>query len=77
MRAAAAFALLAALACATASDPMRYRLAETGSHWSDGEGAEVLAEGRERYPEFFEEILDPTVVRDPDMRPLRVRAFSV
>lgn len=63
--------LLLVAACATPGDPMSYRLAETGSHWSDGEGAEVLAEGRERYPEFFDVLLDPSVVREFDTRPLR------
>lgn len=63
--------LLVLLACGFAGDPLRYRLAGTGSHWSDGPGAAAVADARERYPEFFEVILDPDDTRDPDWRPLR------
>lgn len=50
---------------------MRYRLADTGEVWSEGEGEVVLAEVRALYPEFFAELLDPTIVREPDLRPIR------
>jgi hypothetical protein len=65
------FSLLLCVACASTSDPMSYRLEGTGSHWSDGPGAAVVEEVRERYPAFFEVILDPSDTRDPDLRPLR------
>jgi hypothetical protein len=73
MRSARGIVLLLALvvACVPPSDPMSYRLDATGELWSSGEGALVLQEVRALYPEFFEEVLDPTVVREPDMRPLR------
>jgi hypothetical protein len=66
-----ALCLLLCMGCATPSDPMSYRLGDTGEIWSDGEGSLVLVEVRALYPEFFDEVLDPTLVREPDMRPLR------
>ena len=63
--------LVSVLACASAGDPMRYRLAGTGTHWSDGAGRTVVADLCARYPEFFQVVLDPTNTREPDLRPLR------
>jgi len=63
--------LLAGLGCASEGDVMRYRLLDTGSHWADASGGTVVADLRERYPEFFEVVLDPGDTRDPDMRPIR------
>ena len=71
-RVAPAMALLLVWACATPpSGPLRYRLTDTGELWSEGEGEQVLAEVRARYPAFFAEVLDPTVVREPDLLPIR------
>lgn len=70
MRAALAVLLLA-LACAPDADPRSYRLAGTGESWADTEDRFVVAELRQRYPEFFRVILDPGDTREPDLRPLR------
>jgi hypothetical protein len=72
MRAALVLLVLAA-ACASddSDDPLRYRLGEAGSRWSDGPGEALVAELRARYPEFFEVILDPADTWEPDMRPIR------
>jgi hypothetical protein len=59
------------LACASSGDPMRYRLGSTGTHWADTGDRTVVAELRERYPEFFEVVLDPARTGDPDLRPIR------
>lgn len=59
------------LACASSGDPMSYRLAGTGSHWADTGDRAVVAELRERYPDFFEVVLDPARTGDPDLRPIR------
>ena len=50
---------------------MAYRLTDTGAEWGDVAGRSVVADVRERYPEFFAVILDPADTRDPDLRPLR------
>jgi hypothetical protein len=54
-----------------APDPMRYRLAESGSHWDVVGRDRVLEDLRPRYPEFFAVVLDPTRSDDADLRPLR------
>ncbi len=59
------------LGCASAPGPRSYRLGGTGSHWADTEDRSVVAELRERYPEFFAVVLDPGARREPDLRPLR------
>jgi hypothetical protein len=64
-------AIAGAAACASQADPMRYRLGGSGAHWADAGDGSVIAELRERYPEFFELVLDPATTRDPDMRPVR------
>jgi len=59
------------VACAEPPDPMSYRLAHSGDHWDVASGVRIVDDLRERYPEFFEVILDPGNTRDPDLRPLR------
>lgn len=78
MRALSASEVLACLvavagvaACASQAGPMRYRLGGSGEHWADAGDGSVVAELRERYPEFFEVVLDPATTRDPDVRPVR------
>ncbi len=74
MRAVAGIALvtaLLALACATRSDPWSYRLAGGGAHWTSGADDPLLVSLSERYPAFFEVMLDPGQTREPDLRPLR------
>ena len=63
--------LAAVLACAGIAGPESYRLAGTGDHWADAPDRSVVSECRARYPEFFEVVLDPNDVHDPDLRPLR------
>ncbi len=58
-------------ACASEPELHRYRLVGSGSAWSGGEHGTVIAELRERYPAYFEIVLDPTSPVDPDLRPLR------
>ena len=62
---------LALFGCAGNGDVMGYRLAHSGEDWADDGERSVVAELRERYPRFFEVILDPGDTREPDMRPLR------
>ena len=62
---------LAILGCAGNGDALGYRLANSGEDWADDGERTVVAELRERYPHFFEVILDPGDTRDPDVRPLR------
>jgi len=59
------------VACATQSDPSRYRLAHSGSHWDVADGKRVFESVRSRYPDFFEVVLDPERGDDPDIRTLR------
>lgn len=72
MRVAPSLVLLAVLACASASNPLRYRLADTGDHWADAEGGSALADARARYPAYFEVILDPSAWGDPDVSAVRL-----
>ena len=71
----ASAALLAWLcgACASveAPDVLRYRLAESGSHWDVVGSDRVLDDLLPRYPEFFALILDPARRDDPNLAPLR------
>ena len=57
--------------CGEPPDPMSYRLAHSGDHWDVASGVRIVDDLRERYPEFFEVILDPGNTREPDLRPLR------
>ena len=57
--------------CGEPPDPMSYRLAHSGDHWDVASGVRIVDDLRERYPEFFEVILDPGNTRDLDLRPLR------
>ena len=63
--------LLLALGCATPVDPLRYRLAGSGTHWNVSGSDRVLDDLQPLYPEFFEVILDPTRSDLPDVRPVR------
>ena len=62
-----------ALACASsgATDPLRYRLASSGSHWDVVGADRVLDDLRPRYPDFFAVILDPARSDEPNLLPLR------
>lgn len=57
--------------CAQGGDPMRYRLAESGTHWDRVGSDRVLEDVQPRYPEFFAVVLDPTRGDDPPLRRLR------
>ncbi len=57
--------------CGKPPDSMSYRLAHSGDHWDVVSGVRIVDDLRERYPEFFEVILDPGNTRDFDIRPLR------
>ncbi len=61
------------MACAGAapSDPLRYRLAHSGSHWDTVGTDRVLEDLQPRYPDFFAVVLDPARPEEPDLRPLR------
>ncbi|MCG8590194.1 MAG: hypothetical protein MJE66_12955 [Proteobacteria bacterium] len=69
----AALVALFAAACAhsPAPDPMRYRLAHSGTHWDRVGDDPVLQDLQPRYPAFFALILDPERTEEPDLRPLR------
>lgn len=68
---------LLAAACAAlpglgdASDPQRYRLGGSGTHWDVAGEDRVLEDLRPRYPDFFAVILDPGSRREPEVRRLR------
>jgi len=62
---------LAIVGCAANGDAMGYRLAHSGENWADDGERTLVADLRERYPSFFEVILDPGDTRDPDVRLLR------
>jgi hypothetical protein len=59
------------VACATSSDPLRYRLADSGGRWDGTPNDPVLDDLRDRYAGYFAVILDPASVEEPDLRPLR------
>lgn len=67
----AAALLLAALACAHAPDPMRYRLTGSGEHWDAAGSDRIFDDLQGRYAAYFELILDPSRTHLPDLRPLR------
>jgi hypothetical protein len=56
------------LGCAS---PQRYRLAESGAEWRSSGNDRVLADLRDRYPDFFTVVLDPSRTQDLDI--LRIR----
>lgn len=58
-------------ACAHAGDPLRYRLAESGTHWDRVGSDRVLEDLRPRYPEYFAVVLDPARSDEPPVRTLR------
>jgi hypothetical protein len=58
-------------ACAQRGDALRYRLAESGTHWDVVGQDRVLDDLRPRYPEFFEVILDPARSDEPPLLQLR------
>jgi hypothetical protein len=64
-----ALALIAA--CAQPGDPLRYRLANSGTHWDVVGEDRVLDDLRPRYPEFFAVVLDPKRGDDPPVLLLR------
>jgi hypothetical protein len=67
-----AFALLAcAIGCATPPDPLRYRLADSGSHWDVAGDDRVFEDLEPRYAAFFDVVLDPENSQMPDILPVR------
>ena len=64
-------ALALLFACGQSADPLRYRLANSGSHWDVVGKDRVLEDLRPRYPDFFEVILDPERSDEPPVRQLR------
>ncbi len=64
-----ALALLAA--CAQRGEPLRYRLANSGTHWDVVGRDRVLDDLRPRYPDYFEVVLDPGHSDEPPVRHLR------
>jgi len=58
-------------ACAQPTSPLRYRLAESGTHWDVVGADRVLDDLLPRYPEFFDVVLDPTRSDEPPVRTLR------
>jgi hypothetical protein len=59
-------------ACAQrGADPLRYRLADSGTHWDTAGSDRVLEDLRPRYPDFFSVVLDPARGDEPPLRRLR------
>ncbi|MGI9430573.1 MAG: hypothetical protein ACR2PQ_00065 [Myxococcota bacterium] len=56
---------------ARADDPLRYRLAGSGSHWDVVGDDRVVDDLLPRYPEFFAVVLDPARTDEADLLPLR------
>ncbi|MBW2245392.1 MAG: hypothetical protein JRH01_25775 [Deltaproteobacteria bacterium] len=52
-------------------DPMKYRLADTGSGWEVAGADRVLEDLAPRYPDFFEVVLDRSHSEDPPTGDLR------
>ena len=76
LAAAAGWLLAAAFGCAGAAstpapDPLRYRLADSGSHWDVSGSDPVLEDLQPRYPEFFALVLDPARSEEPNLLELR------
>ncbi len=71
---ATALGLAAGVACATgggASDPLRYRLGGSGTHWDVSGTDRVIDDLLPRYPEYFEVLLDPSRSDEPPVKRLR------
>ncbi len=64
-------ALLLILGCTASADPARYRLAGSGSQWETVGEVRILEDLRQRYPAFFEAVLDQSADHKLDLRPLR------
>lgn len=62
---------LLGLACASPTDPMRYRLSGSGADWTAAGSDRVLDDLRPRYPDYFGIVFESLDIRDPDLRPLR------
>ena len=58
-------------ACSETSDPLSYQLSHSGDHWDAVPGRDFIPELEQRYPEYFQVILDPSDTREPDLRLLR------
>lgn len=71
MRAAALAALALLSGCAPTADPMRYRLARSGTHWDVVDGDPVVEDLLPRYPDYFAVLLDPARTHEPPVRALR------
>jgi hypothetical protein len=61
----------ALLACAQSPDALRYRLAGSGAHWDAARHARAAQKLAERYPDFFEVVLDPSRSEEPPTGRLR------
>ncbi len=66
-----AVAVLLALACASPSDPLRYRLREGGERWDVSGRDRVLEDLAPRYPDLFEVVLNGDRSEDPPTGNLR------
>lgn len=66
--------LAGALACAggrAPQGPARYRLTDSGEQWVTSGDDAVMDDVRQRYPDFFQHVLDPDRRGDIDIRPMR------
>ncbi len=59
------------LDCARSHGALRYRLSGSGEHWDVVGGDRVVDDLRLRYPDFFDVILDPENLSEPDLKLLR------
>jgi len=57
--------------CASPGGPLRYRLADSGTHWDVVGRDRVLEDLRPRYPDFFAIVLDPERSDEPPVLRLR------
>ena len=71
IRVAGLTALALFTACAQRGEPLRYRLANSGTHWDVVGQDRVLDDLRPRYPDYFEVVLDPGHSNEPPVRHLR------
>jgi hypothetical protein len=58
-------------ACAAPGAALRYRLADSGTHWDVVRGDRVLDDLLPRYPDFFAVVLDPARSEEPPVLELR------
>jgi hypothetical protein len=63
--------LLFLSACDDPVDPLRYRLANSGTHWDVVGDDHVVEDLLPRYPDYFAVVLDPERSDDPPVRRLR------